>query len=67
LKKLQAGRPKGVKKLDGLDGLDSLCGVGDEAVDFAVKAILQYFLVFWFSLGNRWPATCFPTPTRWPM
>ena len=37
------GRPKGVKKLDGLDGLDSLCEVGDEAVDFAVKAISRYF------------------------
>jgi hypothetical protein len=42
LKNLQAGRPKGVKKLDGLDGLDrfdKLCEVGNEAVDFAVKAI----------------------------
>ena len=43
LKKLQAGRPKGVKKLDGLDGLDNLCEVGNEAVDFAVKAISRYF------------------------
>ena len=43
LEKLQAGRPKGVKKLDGLDRLDSLCEVGDEAVGFAVKAISRYF------------------------
>jgi hypothetical protein len=42
LKKLQAGRPKDVKRLDGLDGLNSLCEVGDEAVDFAVKAISRY-------------------------
>ena len=46
LKKLQAGRPEGVKKLDGLDGLDSLCEVGDETVDFAVKAISRYFSGF---------------------
>lgn len=43
LKKLQAGRPKGVEKLDGLDGLDSLCEVGDKAVNIAVKAISRYF------------------------
>jgi acyl-CoA synthetase (AMP-forming)/AMP-acid ligase II len=43
LKKLQAGRPKGIKKPNRLNRLNSLCKVGDKAVDFVVEAILQYF------------------------
>lgn len=43
LNKLQAGQPKGAKKLNRLNRLNNLREVGNKAVDFAVKAILQYF------------------------